>query len=168
MEEEILNSLQCSFCDAPMAENQVFCVSCGFPEKGTEQERSKFHANRILEMRKSSDARSGISSARNTLFIIAALTMLWGIFYFFQLGKDSEVLITYTILSVMYLMLGYWSQQKPLVALILGLLVYITIIVIAAIFDPSTIFSGIIVKAFVIIYLGKGINSALHLKKQTK
>ena len=168
MEEEILNSLQCSFCDAPMSENQVFCISCGFPEKGTEQERSKFHANRILEMRKSSDARSGISSARNTLFIIAALTMLWGIYYFFQLGKDSAVLITYTILSIIYLMLGYWSQQKPLVALILGLLVYITIIVLAAILDPTTIFSGFLVKIFVIVYLAKGINSALHLKKQTK
>jgi len=168
MEEKELAPLQCSFCDVTMDENQAFCVSCGFPEKGTKQEQSKFHADRILNMRKSSEARSGITGARNTLFIIAALTMLWGVYYFFQLGKDSEILITYTILAVIYVVLGYWSQQKPLVALILGLLVYITIIVLAAIFEPATIFSGIIIKIFVIVYLAKGINAALHLKQEVK
>ncbi len=168
MEEKILDSLQCSICNAHMEENQIFCMSCGFPENGTTQEQSKFHAHRVLAMRQSSEARTGITSARNTLYIIAALTMLWGIYYFFQLEKDSAILITYTILSVIYLLLGYWSQQKPLVALILGLLVYITIIVLGAIGDVSTIFSGFIVKIFVIIFLAKGINAAMHLKKSLK
>lgn len=165
MEEKILDPLQCSFCDTAMEENQAFCVSCGFPEKGTKQEQSKFHADRILNMRKSSEARGGITSARNILFIIAALKMLWGVVFFFLLDKDSEVLITYTILAIIYLVLGYWSQKKPLVALILGLLVYITIIVLGVILDPTTIFSAVIIRILVIVYLAKGIHAALHLKQ---
>ncbi len=165
MEEVIPPSFQCSFCDSSMEESQVFCISCGFPENGTEQEKSKFHAHRVLEMRDTKDAKKGISSARNTLFVIAALTMLWGIYYFFKSNWDISIIITYMILACIYMVLGYWSQQKPLIALILGLLVYLTIIVLAALFEPSTILSGIIVKILVIIYLGKGINSALHIRK---
>ncbi|GGG16292.1 hypothetical protein GCM10011344_16070 [Dokdonia pacifica] len=170
MEEDIIDiseQLQCSLCTAAMEENYIFCISCGYPEKGSEEEQTKFHAHRILNMRKSSDARQGITSARNILFIIAAINMLWGIFYFFQNSQDISLLIYFPILSVMYLVLGYWSQQKPLMALVLGLLVYLTVIVLGAIYEPESIISvsGLFLKSFVIIYLAKGINAALHIKK---
>lgn len=165
--DDISEALQCSLCAAAMEENYIFCISCGYPEKGSEEEQTKFHAHRILNIRKSSDARKGITGARNILFIIAAINMLWGIFYFFQNVQDISLLIYFTIISVIYLILGYWSQQKALIALILGLLVYLTIIVLGAIYEPSSIISvsSLLIKAFVIVYLARGINAALQIKK---
>ena len=52
-------------------------------------------------------------------------------------------------------------------ALVLGLLVYLTVIVLGAIYEPESIISvsGLFLKSFVIIYLAKGINAALQMKK---
>ena len=78
---------------------------------------------------------------------------------------DSATLIASGILTIVYLALAYWSQQKPLIAMVLGLLVYLTTLVINAIVDPETIYRGIILKVLIIGFLGKGINSALQLRK---
>jgi len=83
--------------------------------------------------------------------------------YFFRF-EDSATLIATGILAVIYVVLGYWSQKRPLIALVLGLLVFLTIVVIDAILDPSTIYKGIIIKVLVIGYLAKGINSAMQLR----
>ncbi|WP_299676417.1 hypothetical protein [uncultured Dokdonia sp.] len=167
MEEDIKDIseyLQCSLCASAMEEHYIFCISCGYPEKGSEEEQTKFHARRILDVRNSSDARQGITGARNILFIIAGINFLWGIYYFFQSDQDLSLLIYFTILSVIYLVLGYWSQQKSLIALILGLLVYLTVIVLGAIYEPSSIITGLLLKVFVIVYLARGINAALQIK----
>ncbi|MFT5890241.1 MAG: putative membrane protein YvbJ, partial [Dokdonia sp.] len=73
MEEALISPLECSSCDRIMEQSEVYCTSCGYPQRGTEQQQSKFHAERILQMRESSDAKDRIKSARNTLFVIAAL-----------------------------------------------------------------------------------------------
>jgi len=109
-------------------------------------------------------ARKEIKSGRNSLLIIAGLSFLFGVGYFF-LHDDSATLIASGILSIVYLGLAFWSQQRPLIALVLGLLVYLTTIVINAIVDPETIYKGIIVKVLIIVFLSKGINSALQLRK---
>jgi hypothetical protein len=70
------------------------------------------------------------------------------------------------IIFLIFLGLGFWSQSKPQVAILLGLLVYLSLIILSAIIDPSTLARGVIVKVVIIIFLGKGLNSARELKKQ--
>lgn len=164
MEELSRPISQCSHCSTAISIDDKFCISCGFPEGGTEQEQSKFHADRIIEHSKTKESAKVLRNARNTLFVIAALSFLGGLFLFFAMD-DFAGLIAQIILSVIYVVLGYWSQQKPLIALVLGLLVYATTVVLMALIEPSTIYRGIIIKIFVIVYLGRGINSALHLRK---
>jgi len=156
--------LQCSQCQTPISSDHKFCVNCGFPERGSDREKSGFHANRVLNARRSQMAKKEIKSGRNSLLIIAGLSFLFGIGYFF-LHDDTATLIASGILTIVYLGLAYWSQQRPLIALVLGLLVYLTTIVINAIVDPETIYKGIIVKVLIIVFLSKGINSALQLRK---
>ncbi|MCW5518972.1 hypothetical protein J1N09_03925 [Aureitalea sp. L0-47] len=159
--EEAIN---CSQCDTIIATDKIFCVSCGFPERGTESEKSKFHADRVLNQRKQQFAKKELKTGRIILLVIAGISFLSGLFYFFVMD-DSATLIASGILSIVYLALAYWSQQKPLIAMVLGLLVYLTTLVINAIVDPETIYRGIIMKALIIGFLGKGINSALQLRK---
>jgi len=165
MEEILIPASSCSLCETSLATDQIFCTGCGYPENGTESEQSKFHANRAINKSKTKEADKRIKSARNTLFVIAGISFLYGVVLFFTLG-DSSVLISAGILAIIYLILGFWSQQKPLMALVLALLVYLTTITINAIVEPTSLFSGIIWKVVIIAFLGKGINSALHLRKE--
>jgi len=164
MDELIIAPPACSQCNTEMQLEQKFCNDCGYPEGGTAQEQSGFHAREVMKKRGHSEASSTIKKGRNTLFVIAAISFLSGLYYFFKLD-DSAVLIINTILSLCYLLLAFWSQQKPLVALLLGLMLYLTTLVLTGLIEPQTIYKGILLKIFILVYLGKGINSALQLRK---
>lgn len=163
MEKVITLNTCCSQCRSEIQFDQKFCTICGFPEKGTEHEQSSFHAQQVLKRREGDEASKKIKKARNSLFVISGFSFLVGIFYFFKLD-DSGVLIASTVLAVCYLFLGFWSQKKPLVALVLGLLVYLTVLVLNGILEPETIYKGIVIKIFIIGFLANGINSALQLR----
>lgn len=161
----ISNPLKCSSCNSLIDEDSIYCSECGFPEKGTEKEIAIFHAKKAMEKNKNFDAAKKIRSARNVLYIMAGISLLFGILYFFS--QDSiEVLITNGILSIIYIVLGSYTNKKPLMAILLGLLLYLTTIIISAILDPSTLISGIIWKVLIIAYLSKGVYSASSIKKE--
>lgn len=154
----------CSHCKTVIPTGQKFCTSCGYPEEGSEQEKAKFHADRVMNQSKTNDAPKLIRQARNTLFAIGGITFLYGL-YEYATMPDMAVLVAYLILTAIYVTLGFWSQRKPLISLVLGLLVYLTIHVLSALVEPETIVKGIILKVVIIFFLVKGINSALHLRK---
>ena len=163
--EELTLEPSCSNCAEPIVGKPKFCVNCGFPENGTEQEKSKFIAEKAILRSKQKEAPKRIKSARNTLFFIGAIQLLFSLFVYFMQDATEE-LIAGLVVFLIYIVLGFWSQTKPLIALILGLLVYLTLIGLSAIADPANIFKGIIVKVIIIAFLAKGINSALELRKK--
>ncbi|WP_299098523.1 zinc ribbon domain-containing protein [uncultured Winogradskyella sp.] len=167
MEEPILTevkNLECSKCNTLMIAETVFCPECGFPEHGTEKDVAQFHARNIMKKSNELDADKKIKSARNVLYIIAGVTMLFGFIFFFT-DQDASVLVTNVVLGIIYLLLGSWTSKKPLVAILLGLLLYLTTIIISTIIDPATIIKGIIFKILIIAYLGKGVYSASSIRK---
>ncbi|MEP2937531.1 MAG: hypothetical protein ABJM06_09360 [Gilvibacter sp.] len=163
--EELTLDPRCTNCEEPIMGKPKFCVNCGFPENGTEQEKSKFIAEKAILKSKQKEAPKRIKSARNTLFIVGGWQMLSSLVIFF-LQDDMIELIAGAVVFVIFLLLGFWSQKKPLIALILGLLVYLTLIGLGAIGDPSSLAKGIIIKVVIIAFLAKGINSALELRKK--
>jgi len=174
MEEkkEVLNlekteSLSCSQCSSLMNNNDVFCNSCGFPEKGTSQEQAKFHARVVMKKSNKNDATKKVKSARNTLYFVGGFTGLIGIGSYFLLA-DVAILVTNVILAAIYVVLALWSTKKPLAALLSGLLLYITVIVINGVFEPETLYQGVIWKVIIISYLGKGLYSANLVQKEEK
>ncbi|MFH4964698.1 hypothetical protein V8G69_06805 [Gaetbulibacter sp. M235] len=166
MEEDIVTKLlECSICKTTLDSGSVYCSNCGFPENGTEKEIAIFHANKVIENRKIKDADDKIKSARNTLYVMSGISLVFGVILFFSMN-DVSILITNVVLSIIYLVLAFWSSQKPLMALLLGLLLYLTTIIISAVVNPTTIIKGFLWKILIIAYLGKGIYSASAIKKQ--
>ncbi len=165
MEEITIQHPLCSQCATEIALETKFCTNCGFPEHGDEKEKAVFHANRVIKKNEIIEDRKRINSARNTLYWMAGISFVFGLFYFFQ-SQDTVALIVQAILSGIYLILAYWSQKKPFAALLSGLLLYVTIIAILAIADPRTIFSGIIFKIVIIVFLSKGMYSASQNSKK--
>jgi len=155
----------CTHCEIPITETTTFCPECGYPEKGTEQDVAKFYARRAMAKNNTIDAEEKINSARNTLFVIGGVIMLFGFINFFS-DNDMATLIVNVIICAIYILLGFWTKQKPLIALLLGLLLYITTVVISAIFEPMSLVKGILWKVLIIGYLGKGIFSASAIKRE--
>ena len=58
-----------------------------------------------------------------------------------------------------------WAKKSPLAALLVATSIYLSIFVLNAMVDPSTIMQGFIVKIIVVTMLYKGIKSALELKQ---
>ena len=57
------------------------------------------------------------------------------------------------IIAAIFIGFGFWSFYKPYVALIAGLIFYLSLILLFAIVDPITIIKGIVLKIIVISYL---------------
>lgn len=167
MEEILIKSTTCSNCESEMRAENTFCTSCGFPDLGTEQQRSSFHAKRVLDIRSSGEALKHIKSGRNSLFAIAALSLVFGFISFYSL-RDVVTLVATSVLSIFYIALAFWSQKKPLMAFLLATLLFLTNIVTSALMDTSTLYKGIILKGIIVFYLFKGIQSALELRKLRK
>ncbi len=160
MEELIFPKNLCTNCGAEISKSDSkFCVNCGFPHNGTEKEKALFHANRVLKKNAKSEAAKKVQSAKKTLFWMAGIFFVVGLFYFFR-SQDPAILITNALLALIFLGLAFWAQTKPFAALLSALLLYIMIIVLNAVLEPMTIIQGILFKVIVITLLGKGVYSA--------
>ncbi len=162
--QSIILQSECKHCETPAKEEASFCSECGYPIKGSDQDIAKFYAKRVMDKRKTDNAYEKIKSARKTLFIIAGIITVFGFFIYYK-TEDIVPLSINLVVSIVYVVLGFWSKQRPLIALILGLLLYLTLIIITAIADPLTLVAGIIWKILIIGYLAKGIYSASSINK---
>jgi hypothetical protein len=75
------------------------------------------------------------------------------------------------VIALIFIGLGIWSYYKSFVALVTGLALYILLIILFAVFDPTTIFKGIIFKGIIISFLFYAIKTAREeqaLNKESK
>jgi hypothetical protein len=82
-----------------------------------------------------------------------------------QSTNDILELSIVLFVALIYLALAFWSDKKPFIALLSGLLLYLTLIIISAVFDPISLVKGFIWKIIIISYLGKGLYSAFYSQK---
>jgi len=80
------------------------------------------------------------------------------------LWEHRGLLVVNLMLSVIMLVLAWWSKWKPLAAILIATAIFAAVQVISAIIDPKTIMQGIVVKVLVIAILIKGIKGALSLR----
>lgn len=102
-----------------------------------------------------------IRRARIMLFIIAALQLI-PIFTF----DDSDPLV-YQIsvglqifIALAFAGMAFWTKYKPYAALITAMVFYVAIVLTAAIFEPSTLIQGALIKVIIIVLLARGIDNA--------
>jgi len=109
-----------------------------------------------------------IKEGRNALILLSFLTMLGSIISMVrgsEFGNSSEIIIEGIILVTIYAVCAAFVKKNPRASLLTAFIIYILIILLSALVDPSTIISGILIKGLVIYFLLKGINAAFNLKK---
>lgn len=103
-----------------------------------------------------------VKSAQNAIFVVAGIQVVFGIIMAFvgpEELRNIEIGIA-VVIGAIFFGLGLWCKRKPLVAIIIALVLYAALLLLDAIYNPSTLIKGVIVKVAVIVYLVKGINAA--------
>ncbi len=111
-----------------------------------------------------------IKNARMALFVVAGLQLLFGIIMGLIQGGEMDlyIIVFSIVVAAIFIGLGLWTKSKPYTAIVTGLIVFICLHLIDAIYDPSSIKNGIIMKILVIVYLVKSINDAKEAQEMKK
>ncbi len=160
----------CFYCDtSPLPESAFFCPSCGFPQRGTEAEQRRFILNKKQLDKNVKETEASISIARIVLFGLGLLSA--GVGVWLLNNEDRLGGITQLVVAIIYVALGLWAAKKPFPALLTGLIVYLTFLLLSVIINPATLFSGIIIKIAVassLIYGMRAVKRAEYMRKRMK
>jgi hypothetical protein len=166
----ISNPSVCYYCKSTgLTESDNFCPNCGFPQKGNQASMKRFIWNVNNKHTLLDKHKKAINKARNILYGLSAICLVVGILVGVLTKSNISIIITNVIASGIYLSLGLWSRKNPFPAILTGFFVYITIQVINVIYYPSTIYQGLVLKAFIIggfVYGYKGVKDANALEKE--
>jgi hypothetical protein len=152
-------TVNCENCSNPNSSDLKFCPNCSFPVGGTDEEKSQFRMRIVRNKELIKEAKNKIQTAKIIMYVLAGITFLTGLFQGFSHDNFSGLIIN-CLLSLVYLIMIAWADKNPFAATLSVFILYITINLFNAFFDPSTLFSGIIMKVIVIVGLIKGITSA--------
>lgn len=156
----------CQCCKYEVSESDSFCNNCGFPLNGTDEEKGKFIGQYLTQKNTKAEIENQVKSARTTLFVVAGLMVLSGLF---SLATDKEgdggfILIASLVIAAIFCGLAFWSNKNPFGALLTGLIMYISLILLSIIEDPIELVRGVIVKVIIISYMIKGVIGASKVR----
>ncbi len=123
--------------------DEKFCSNCGFPQRGTHDEQKSFVIGYQLEKETMVDMKEKIVRARSILLFLGAINFIIGLALGIMQG-NYLVIVIQTIISIIYIGLAIWSNKNPIPAFLTGFIFYITMLVMLALINPSTLTQGII------------------------
>ncbi|HMH24125.1 MAG TPA: hypothetical protein VK563_20215 [Puia sp.] len=102
-----------------------------------------------------------IKNARIMLFVIGGL-QLFGVFTSMSLPDPARwiSMTVYIVFGLVFAGLGLWTHKKPYAALLTALIIYLSLQVIGGIYDPTTIYKGLILKIGILVMLIIGLRNA--------
>lgn len=107
-----------------------------------------------------------VKNARNAIFVVAVTQLVFGALIVLSGSKNEDILTldislgVIIIISLIFFLLGLWTKRKPYTAILLALIFYAALLVIDAVYEPMSLFKGVIVKIFIIFYLFRGLGDA--------
>ncbi|MGP8217149.1 MAG: hypothetical protein ACLQQ4_16385 [Bacteroidia bacterium] len=161
---------KCFYCKSSgLTEHDKFCPHCGFPQRGTEQQKRTFMIKIKYTKEELGAVKKKINRARNVLYFLAGLNIVLGIAISFTMQNQAAIIIASVIIGGIFFGLGLWCNRNPFPAILTGFFVYIVLLVIEGVFDPLSIFKGIFLKIFVIsafIYGYRAVKDAEKMEEE--
>lgn len=112
-----------------------------------------------------------VKNARNAIFVVAVTQLVFGVFIVLSGSKNEDILTLAISLGVIILValiffsFGLWTKKKPYTAILSALIFYAALLLIDVAYEPMSLFKGIIVKIFIIIYLVRGLGDAREAQR---
>ena len=146
----------CYYCEKDLLPEDIFCMDCGFPQKKSETEQRVFIGNKRKQVKELEELYKHQKGARQTLLILFVINLLLFLFYLFSEDASLADAISQGVLAALYAGLWIWSKTQLRQATFTGIIIYLTFLVLYAIFDPISIISGLMFKAIIIFALVSG------------
>lgn len=162
----IVEESKCSNCTQLVKKDETFCGNCGFPENGSEQEKSKFNYSKKLKKNVVDDAKNKLKSVKILLYIMAGINFFYGVYYLSQDSFMAEAIASF-FATIIFIGCAIWVDKSPLVAVLSAFGFWLLIQILSAILEPTTLFQGLIIKIIFISIFIKGIKSAKDYKDFT-
>lgn len=157
----------CPNCQSDYPETIVTCAKCGYPFAGTDQEKSSFIARQVLKAGEIGDATNSIKNAQSILYTIGIVTCVLGLLR----SEDSLALALNLFIGVGFIVFGYLVVKRPMQILTFALGLLLTIYILGALIDWTTLLRGIIWKIICISSLTYAIikyRKAEKIKKESE
>jgi hypothetical protein len=118
------------------------------------EDEREVRLQKLATEKEESETKKTLNKGRYALIVIGALYILMGILEgFIVAGSQLLFGIIDWVIAAVFIGLGVWSFYKPYVALISGLIFYLSLNLLFAVVDPMTIIKGIVLKIIIISYL---------------
>jgi len=167
---------KCPHCGAENAEGSAFCAGCGKalpsatptgPRVVTGEAMAATSAGRSVQ---EDQLRKQAKQACIALFAVAVLQVLAALLLSSVLRESnpraaSVVLAVLLVLAAIYTGLGFWARVNPLPAAIVGLVLYVSLVVLDLVADPSSLARGWLIKLLIVIVLAKAVEAGVKYRQ---
>lgn len=167
--QDPITCLICKKKDLP--ETDKFCAGCGFPMRGEQAEQSAFYAEYYRKRLEYDKALENSKSSRTILFVASGLSVISGVVGTIK-DEDPYTMFAGFGMAVIFLVLGFWAEKKPLEASVVGLVIYGSLILLSIAYflvegmDYGAPFGALDI--VIIVVLAKSIHGALKARKLQK
>lgn len=151
----------------PFPESDTYCSRCGFPQRGSNEERNRFILKRRQLKSQLREADSDIARARAILMVLAVAYLLGGMLVFVSDTEIAQLSRLFT--GAALLGLWFYSKTKPVESMMSALLLYLVMIAISLLGDYRSVLVGLLMKIIPLAALIFGYQSArkaIKLKAQ--
>lgn len=170
----------CPHCGANNEGDAAFCAHCGqavptgessgprFVDDGVLPTTDAGHALKTEQLAKQTKKAAGALLAVGILQLVfgtCILAMGKQMFANVEPGQLVMVLASVYGMGVLYFGLFFWARRSPFPAAIVGLVIYVTMVLLDVLADPTSIWRGIIVKIIIILVLARAISAGAEHRK---
>lgn len=118
---------------------------------------------------KLAESEGQVKKVRNTLFIVAGLILVADLFAMMMTAFDWATFAVSAFVASIFVGLGFMTKKYPYAAIIAGLVLFIGLwLMNVVMIDMSYLYKGILIKAYVIYSLVKGISYAKEAERLRK
>lgn len=147
----------CSSCKAEVPANERFCGACGY---------DTYKDDRIA-----TELEPKLAKARGWILAVGIIYVVsTGLQVAMAGGRlDSEaVTLSFVIagaLCLVHIGLWWWAKTAPFAAAVVALVMFVTLQLVQAVIDPSSLTSGIIIKGFFLVALIQAVMAGLEVQR---
>lgn len=176
-----MSDLLCPHCGVSNPAGSAFCEACGKALPTTSTGPTVATAGSMTSAGRQlvgDDLRKTMKKAFTALMIVAVLQTFFGpVLLMVQKSKMERENpdMVYTIepwayavvfgIALLFWVLALWARRNPLPAAITGLVVFVTLHVIEAVADPTSIVKGFLMKIIVVVMLVAAIKAGIQHRK---
>jgi len=161
-------SVKCASCGIFAFDSEVVCPQCNYPLKGTEKDQKDFLFNQEMRSIDLHSSNKQLKKAGNMLYYIAAIFVISSLIIY-AINPDSpggvSALVINLVLAMIFVVLAGYSQKRPMLCIITGLVLFSVIMIGNAIVEPVSLVKGAIFKVFAFVLLINGLKSAREVER---